>query len=117
MNKRQIGSEYEEVAVSFLEGKGFVIKERNFYTYFGEIDIIALDGEYFVFVEVKYRRSSKIGFGEEAISYNKRKRIYKSAQYYLYKNRLNENVPCRFDVVAINGKDIILYKNAYGMEG
>lgn len=55
-NHREIGTVYENKAVLFLQEKGFQILERNFYTRFGEIDIIAMDRDYLVFVEVKYRK-------------------------------------------------------------
>ena len=56
MNKREIGSGYEEMAAAYLIEQGYKIVVRNFSGRRGEIDIIARDGEYLVFVEVKYRR-------------------------------------------------------------
>lgn len=56
MNKREIGSGYEEMAAAYLIEQGYKIVARNFSGRRGEIDIIARDGEYLVFVEVKYRR-------------------------------------------------------------
>ena len=57
----KIGTAYEEQAVLFLEKEGYEILERNFHSYHGEIDIIAREDEYLVFVEVKYRRAAYPG--------------------------------------------------------
>lgn len=51
MNKRRIGAEYEQIAADYLTENGYQIVERNFRNRFGEIDIIAKDAEYLVFVE------------------------------------------------------------------
>ena len=58
MNKRQVGTQYESMAVQYLTEAGYHILERNFRCRTGEIDIIAKDGAYLVFVEVKYRASA-----------------------------------------------------------
>ena len=52
MNKRKTGTEYEELAARWLTGKGFKILEKNYRCRIGEIDLIARDGRYLVFVEV-----------------------------------------------------------------
>ena len=54
-NTRKTGQEYEAMAAKYLEEKGYGILERNYRCPYGEIDIIAKDGSYLVFVEVKYR--------------------------------------------------------------
>ena len=54
--KRDVGGQKETLAVLFLEKQGFRILDRNYYTRHGELDIVAMDGEYLVFAEVKYRR-------------------------------------------------------------
>jgi len=74
--------------------------ERNFQSKFGEIDIIAQEGDFLVFVEVKNRWSKKFGSPEEAITPWKIKRIIKTGQYY---KSLHPKLPetMRIDVVAI----------------
>lgn len=114
MNKRSKGSEQEEKAAKYLESQGYIIELQNFYCRFGEIDIVARDGSYLVFVEVKYRADQGSGLPEEAVGYGKQKRIYNCGRYYLYKNYPDEAPDCRFDVVAIEGEEIRLYKNAFG---
>ena len=71
MNKREIGSGYEEMAAAYLIEQGYKIVARNFSGRRGEIDIIARDGEYLVFVEVKYRRDERQGSPAEAVDYRK----------------------------------------------
>ena len=65
MNKRRVGSVYEEKAAEYLEKDGYRILKRNFYCRSGEIDLIASgkegSGSVLVFVEVKYRFSDSIG--------------------------------------------------------
>ena len=111
-NKRATGAEYERKAAAYLETKGYEILEFNFHCRMGEIDIVAKDGEYLVFCEVKYRTTNTYGTPTEAISVRKKKHISKVAQYYLYQHGL-QNVPIRFDVVGIQGTEMVLYKNAF----
>ena len=61
MNRRETGSRYEKQAAVFLEQKGYEILEMNFRCRRGEIDLVARDGEYLVFVEVKYRADLRCG--------------------------------------------------------
>lgn len=116
MNQRQIGTIYEKKAAHYLEQQGMKIIEYNFYTYFGEIDLIAKDGDELVFIEVKYRKNLKNGFPQEAVTKAKQRKIAKSAEYYIYKNHL-ENESCRFDVVAVVGDEIFHIKNAWEIDG
>ena len=60
-NNRAVGSIYEEKIAAFLKQNGFVILERNYRCKQGEIDIIAKDGSYFVFIEVKYSSDPECG--------------------------------------------------------
>ena len=97
-----------------MEEKGYKIIERNFRCRTGEIDIIAMDGRYLCFIEVKYRNSTVNGFPEEAVTKNKQHIIYRVAMFYLKKNGIGFESPCRFDVVSILDEKITLYKNAFG---
>lgn len=113
MNKRSLGREMEEKACAFLEEKGYKKICSNFYTKYGEIDLIMKDGRYIVFIEVKYRKNTIYGNPYEAVDRKKQWRIINSAKYYFYKNKLPSDTPCRFDVVSIAGEEIIHYKNAF----
>lgn len=113
MNKKEIGAKYEALAAEFLEAKGYEILEKNFRCRQGEIDLIVCDGKYLVFVEVKYRSSSQYGSAVTAVSYKKQQTISCVAAFYLLKNRLSEDTPCRFDVIAIDGDEVKHYENAF----
>ncbi len=112
-NKRAVGADYEKKAAEYLEKKGFHILERNYRDRYGEIDIIARDGSYVVFIEVKYRGSIRNGYPEEAVSLRKQERIRHTARYFLFSRRYPEDTPCRFDVVAVLGEEIYLVKDAF----
>ncbi len=112
-NHRESGTVYENKAVLFLQEKGFQILERNFYTRFGEIDIIAMDRDYLVFVEVKYRKDQKKGDPAEAVTVYKQRRIRRVAEHYLYSRPYGGDVPCRFDVVSVLGAEVSWIKDAF----
>lgn len=112
-NKRTIGTKYEEAAIKYLESNGYIIVVKNFRCKKGEIDIVAKDGRYLAFIEVKYRSNLKYGYPQEAININKIRRITNTAKIYMIKNNISFDTPCRFDVVAIQDKDIKLIKNAF----
>ena len=116
-NRRRIGSGYEDMAAAFLRQNNYDIIERNYYGRHGEIDIIAKEGGYLVFVEVKYRFSDKTGMPSEAVSYYKRRNIVNTAREYIYKKGISENTPIRFDVVSILDRSIKVIKNAFEVQG
>ena len=113
MNKRQVGSDYERQAAKYLGEKGMSILEMNYHNRSGEIDIIAKDGEYICFIEVKYRTTNQYGSPLEAVDVRKQKQIRKVALYYLMKHGLSEWTPCRFDVIAFEGEEITHLENAF----
>ena len=101
-NKTSIGAMGERIAEKGLKRMGYKILEKNFHTRFGEIDIIANDGEFLVFVEVRLRKSEEHGTPFETVTYYKQQRIRKSA--LLYSMRCKTMPPIRFDVVGIVGE-------------
>ncbi len=103
MNKRAVGSTREAEAASYLEKNGYQILEHNYRCRQGEIDLVARDGRYLVFVEVKYRKDLRSGYPEEAVDRKKQQKIWQAARHYLYSHRYGEDTPCRFDVVSITG--------------
>ena len=100
MNKRSVGSIYEQLAAEQLINMGYSVLACNYRNRFGEIDIIAKDGDTICFCEVKYRRDNGCGRALEAVGYSKQKKIISVARYYLMKHGLDEWTPCRFDVIA-----------------
>ncbi len=71
-NNREIGSRHELQAAAFLTDRGYVILEKNYRCRTGEIDLIAKDGGYLVFVEVKFRSSKGSGDPAEASTQRKK---------------------------------------------
>lgn len=112
MNKRELGSRYEKAVGYYLEQQGYEILEYNYRCRIGEIDLIARDGEYLVFCEVKYRKNCGTGSPLEAVDVRKQKIIWKVAQHYLMTHHLS-NIPCRFDVIGIEQEKLLLIKNAF----
>ena len=97
------GRKGEDLAVAFLEGKGWKVLARNFTFQKGEADVIAFDTDKneVVFVEVKTRSTLKFGYPEASVSKNKQRLLYTLADEFQYQNQLT-HLPARFDVIAIN---------------
>ncbi|OHE24734.1 MAG: YraN family protein [Syntrophobacterales bacterium RBG_19FT_COMBO_59_10] len=116
--KKILGREGEDRAAQFLKKQGYKILERNYSTPQGEIDLIALHRGEVVFVEVKTRTNDAYGAPELAVNPRKQKRMVKAALGYIKYKKLHQ-VPCRFDVVAINAaaeQAIDLIENAFEMD-
>lgn len=113
MNKRAVGTAYEEKAAKYLTDYGYRILCRNFHCRTGEIDLIARSEGYLCFIEVKYRSDSSKGFPAEAINAAKIRKITMTAQYYMLCHKLPLDTPCRFDAVVILEDEITLIKNAF----
>jgi putative endonuclease len=89
----------EMQAWKYLENKKYKLIDFNYQTRFGEIDIIAENKKYIVFVEVKMRSSNYMAEPMEYVDYNKQKRIIATAQMYLSQNKTKKQP--RFDVIEI----------------
>lgn len=116
-NSRAVGSAYEKLAGEYLTALGYEILAYNFRCRSGEIDIIAREGRYLVFVEVKYRDGCRSGTPLEAVTVKKQRIISRVAAYYCLTHGLGENTPCRFDVVGILGEEVTLIRNAFEYQG
>jgi putative endonuclease len=100
VNRKALGVLGETLAARKLEEKGFRIRERNWRTLEGEVDIVAQAQDTIVFVEVKARKSNLFGLPEEAITRKKRNRLLKAALAYLDAHDL-QDASWRFDLVAV----------------
>lgn len=98
--RRVFGNKGEAIARDFLEKKGWKILETQFRTRFGEIDLIAEDGQELVFVEVKTRQDISSGYPEESITQTKLRHIAMAAEEYVQEQK-RETSPIRLDVIAI----------------
>lgn len=111
-----IGKRGELLAVDFLKRNGYKILENNFRCRYGEIDIIAMEGKAFAFVEVKTKTNDAFGPPKTAVDLRKQRQLSKAALAYLTQNKLT-NHPARFDVVGISiieDKTVVeLIRNAF----
>ena len=115
--RRALGELGERLAVEHLTAKGYRIRERNFRTAAGEIDIVAEVGGVLAFVEVKCRRGSSMGTAAESLSPAKQRRMVEMAEAY---GQARENLPeqWRIDLIAIDFESggrlasIVHYENA-----
>lgn len=112
-NNRKTGSHYEQLVAAYLKQQGMEILEMNFRCRSGEIDIVARDGAYLVFVEVKYRSTGACGSALEAIDARKAAQVRRIAGIYLYRHHYPDETPCRFDAAGIDGTGITYIKNAF----
>lgn len=96
----KLGERGEEFAARHLRRQGYKILARRFKSRSGEIDLIARDGEWLVFVEVKTRASDRRGTPSEAVDRNKQKHISKVALDYLRLLK-QPQVRFRFDIVEV----------------
>lgn len=115
--RRQTGAVYEKKAGAHLEEQGYVILQYNYRCRAGEVDIVARDGSFLVFCEVKYRRTAGKGGALDAVTCGKQRTISKCALFYLMEHHLT-GAACRFDVVGIEGaaEKITLVKGAFEYE-
>ena len=101
--KSALGARGEELAAEYLEKNGYTVTARNLHVSHDEIDIIAEDGKYIVFVEVKARAqtASNMRYGRPAtaVDYYKKKKLIRSAEEYLRRERPQKSP--RIDVVEI----------------
>lgn len=98
--RQDTGRAGEDQAVALLEAKGYVVLDRNYRFMRGEIDIVAFDDPFIVFVEVKKRTDDTFGRPEEHVKPAQKKKLYETAGFWLHERRM-EGVPVRFDIVAI----------------
>ena len=96
------GNKAEDQACQFLQEKGLKLKQRNFATKLGEVDLIMQDGDSLVFIEVRYRKNSDFGGAAMSVTPKKQQRIIKAALAYQQKHAPQSSM--RFDVVAIEGE-------------
>jgi putative endonuclease len=100
MDRLALGKMGEQFAAEYLAGRGYRIVDRNIRIGRGEIDIVAQDGETWVFVEVKTGRKSGFGEPEERVTLSKQRQLGRLAQQYLEDHQIHD-AECRFDVVAV----------------
>lgn len=101
MSTRTFGNQGEDLACDYLKKIGYQIIQRNYLIRGGEIDIIAKDGEYMVFVEVKARWSHEYGLPVESVTPWKIRHLLRTARFYVQKINWG-NGPYRLDLVSVD---------------
>ncbi len=100
MPDNSTGKIAEDFTSDYLVKHGYKIVARNYHSRYGEIDIIARDEEFLVFVEVKARKKNGLTNPLEAVTKSKQTKIIKTAQLFLLQN--NFDLQPRFDVAAVH---------------
>lgn len=112
-NRRAVGTFYEEQAALFLERQGIRVIARNVNGRYGEIDLVAIEGNEIAFVEVKYRAADSIQEAQAAVNEVKQERLRRTAREFLRRNPGYQSFYARFDVIAINGNRLHYLKQAF----
>ncbi|HEY3318641.1 MAG TPA: YraN family protein [Coriobacteriia bacterium] len=121
MDRKELGQRGEAAAAAYLQRAGMTVAVTNWRTAAGEIDIVAWDGPDLVMVEVKTRRSMRMGSPEEAVSPAKQRRLVRLARAYLAETASRPRL-VRFDVVSLRvlAADRALlrhHRNAFAVPG
>ncbi|MGK8280606.1 YraN family protein [Enterobacter hormaechei] len=115
LSRKQTGDAWELKARRWLEGKELRFVAANVRGRGGEIDLIMKDGQTIVFVEVRFRQSSRFGGAAASVTLAKQQKLLQTAHLWLARhNGSFDTVDCRFDVVAFTGNAIDWLKNAFG---
>lgn len=105
------GRAIEMKVKAYLEQQGLTFVTNNYYTRFGEIDLVFRDGLVWIFVEVKFRHSAQYGIAEDAFTKQKRQRLTKAIQFFVAQYNINlQHHDHRIDLFAINGNRAKWYK-------
>jgi len=100
------GHQAEGIAKKYLLSNGFRVIERNFYSRFGEIDLICMKDEVLHFVEVKSGKNFDPIYNMNELKLSK---IIKTSYIYMKKNNLN--LAYVFDLILIRDDDIEMIEN------
>lgn len=109
LSPKQIGNIGEKRIVWYLRLRGYKIRERNMRNSYSEIDIIAENKKYIVFVEVKTRTVGQLYPPRAAVNYQKRKKIIDASKSYMYYHFIKKEP--RYDVA-----EVYLKKDKYKVE-
>ncbi|TSC75895.1 MAG: putative endonuclease [Parcubacteria group bacterium Gr01-1014_30] len=107
MQGKQLGSFGEKIAENFLKKRGYKILDRNYYSKFaagplrGEVDIVAKRDNVISFIEVKTLLSQEAFLPEDKVDWKKQRKLVRTAESWLMKNRIPLESPWQIDVVAI----------------
>lgn len=112
-DRQRAGDRAEAAALKQLEQAGLTLVARNYHCRFGEIDLILREQDTLVFVEVRFRKSSRYGTPLETVTARKQDKIRRAAQLFIMENKVSAKHPLRFDVVGITGNSTEWIKGAF----
>ena len=98
-DRRLLGRWGEALVADDLRKRGCTILASGYRSRFGEIDLIAADRRYLMFVEVKLRQAGSAALPREAVDPRKQQRLRSAAALYLSQHELD--APARFDVAEV----------------
>jgi putative endonuclease len=111
------GQAFELMACHYLQQQGLSLVARNYRSRHGELDLIMNDGDSLVFVEVRYRRSTRFGSGAESVDRHKQARLIATAAHYLQNCGSRATQAARFDVISFGPQqgtnNILWIKDAF----
>jgi|WetSurMetagenome_2_1015567.scaffolds.fasta_scaffold155281_2 putative endonuclease len=108
------GQKAEQKARTYLISQGLQLIVTNYRCKYGEIDLIMLDVDVYVFVEVRCHKDEGYGNSIDSVTKSKQRRIIKAAKSYLQQEQLYDKVSCRFDVIAVQTDGTMEWiKNAF----
>lgn len=99
-NGNKIGNQGEDLAAKLLEDKGWLIIDRNYFFEKAEVDIVATDGTFIIFAEVKTRSGTYFGEPEDFVTPEKERNIKRAAEAWTYERKM-ETALIRFDVISV----------------
>ncbi|MBV6286048.1 YraN family protein [Pseudomonas aegrilactucae] len=103
-SRQAAGNAAEQQALHYLQAQGLQLLAQNWRCKRGELDLVMLDGDTVVFVEVRYRLHAGFGGALASVDNRKQQKLVLAAQYFLQKETRWANQPCRFDVIALQGR-------------
>jgi len=103
-SRQQAGQAAERHALEHLQGQGLQLLAQNWRCKGGELDLVMLDSDTVVFVEVRYRLHANFGGALGSIDERKQDKLVLAAESFLHKETRWANHPCRFDVIAVQGR-------------
>ncbi len=115
-DRRARGDAAEDAARQLLEGEGLRTLARNVNYRFGEIDLVMREGEFIVFVEVRYRQDDRFGGGLASVDRRKCRRIALAARAWLARHPELSDAPCRFDIVAASPAGLEWHRAAFTLD-
>jgi len=103
---QETGDFAEQLACDYLIENGLKLIKRNYRCRFGEIDLVMQQNNVLVFIEVRSRKKNTQVDAITSVDGFKQQKLIRSAEYYLQQNRVHQDIPARFDVIAVTHQSL-----------